>query len=43
MQAKLILFSGIPGTGEFTLANRFARALNAMLQALEDLPLVEGK
>lgn len=37
MQAKLIIFSGLPGTGKSTLANRLARELQVPLLCIDDL------
>lgn len=37
MPAKLIVFSGLPGTGKSTLANRLARELQVPLLCIDDL------
>ena len=37
MQAKLIIFSGLPATGKSTLANRLARELRVPLLCIDDV------
>jgi predicted kinase len=37
MQTKLIIFSGLPGTGKSTLASRLARELHMPLLCIDDL------
>jgi predicted kinase len=37
MQTKLIIFSGLPGTGKSTLANRLARELHLPLLCIDDV------
>jgi predicted kinase len=37
MQMKLIIFSGLPGTGKSTLANRLARELRLPLLCIDDV------
>jgi predicted kinase len=37
MQMKLIIFSGLPGTGKSTLANRLARELHLPLLCIDDV------
>ncbi len=37
MQTKLIIFSGLPGTGKSTLASRLARELQMPLLCIDDV------